>query len=497
MRGSALLVTFQFPIADARPFASKADLRLALPDWPELKTGLNPQFVHYFGKATERFREPDEAWPDEIKFIRARRGLRFDRLETNNILLQGIKFKPKCAFRRLFCDGQSVTRMEVGISNYSRFSYDVKIEEVLTAVGSLCDIPTVVKSNNTTSPLPILKQGKNLATLFATASKNSFTDNQALGFQLVEAADPLILVELNSDKEISNFPSPMPEGLISMNSESINGAKAFFCRLETKVGMVSTWILEKGGATHGQLRSLRLCLLRLHAEREVLDLIIKKIHRGHLLNPPNEEAADRLDRYFNDRIKIVNRDTWAGMRQSEIIAAFDAAQSVIRPASRSQLISRYEGCRRQVWNKISKFQEERRAIKQFLTIKVEEGGTLKSQHIHISGSRNIVTIAEYMSNVSTTVNNNMMEYDRDPEIKYLIKQLNEAIKVVAPNADPSHIKKMGKNLEALSNEISSDEPEREWYEVSLKGLKEAAKAVGEVATPIIDIINKLSPLLLT
>jgi len=55
---------------------------------------------------------------------------------------------------------------------------------------------------------------------------------------------------------------------------------------------------------------------------------------------------------------------------------------------------------------------------------------------------------------------------------------------------------MGKNLEALSKEVASDEPDRQWYEVSLGGLKEAAQAVGEIAKPILNTVGMLSTLLL-
>ena len=55
---------------------------------------------------------------------------------------------------------------------------------------------------------------------------------------------------------------------------------------------------------------------------------------------------------------------------------------------------------------------------------------------------------------------------------------------------------MGKNLKRLSDELAEPEPDRAWYEVSLKGLKEAAEAVGEIAAPVVATVKKLIPLLL-
>jgi GTP-binding protein EngB required for normal cell division len=118
------------------------------------------------------------------------------------------------------------------------------------------------------------------------------------------------------------------------------------------------------------------------------------------------------------------------------------------------------------------------------------------KQVNVSGTGNIINVAEYMSNVTSTVNNNLAQSDADSEIQDLITELNRQIENVASNADPIHVKKMGKNLERLSEELASEEPEKRWYEVSLDGLKEAAEAVGEIANPVLKIIGKLSTLLL-
>jgi actin-related protein len=114
----------------------------------------------------------------------------------------------------------------------------------------------------------------------------------------------------------------------------------------------------------------------------------------------------------------------------------------------------------------------------------------------VSGTGNIVNVADYMSNVSNTVTNNLAESGATDEIKKLIEELNSEIQKVSAKADPSQVKQMGKNLKALSEEVASDEPERRWYEVSLEGIKEAAEAVGEIAKPVINITKKIAALLL-
>lgn len=492
-------MSIQFPIADARPFVPKANLRLPLPDWPDLNTSIDPQFVRYFGKAIERRMEPDQAWPDESKYILAKRGLRFDRLETRHAGLPNRRFRPRCAYRRLLSDGQAVVRAEIGIAHSRLFNplIDLSIEEILTIIREISETPTMVPGQvGEQKKRPILAQGKFLARLYANASINSASGDRSRNQQLVEAADPLVIAELDQFESSLDIKNKKIDGLVVVDEACVNGARALYCRLETSAGIVSTWVLQRGAASTGQLRNLRLCLSRLHAEREVLDLILKQIHRRRLLNPPSEEAVDLLDQYFNERIRVVNREEWGGLKQSAILSAFDATQAVVRPASEAQLISRYEGGRRQVWQKIAKYQEERRATRLVHVLNAEKGAIMVDKQVNVSGTGNIVNVADYMSNVSNTVTNNLAESGATDEVKKLIEELNSEIQKVSASSDPAQVKQMGKNLKALSEEVASDEPERRWYEVSLEGIKEAAETIGEIAKPVISITKKLAALLL-
>jgi actin-related protein len=129
-------------------------------------------------------------------------------------------------------------------------------------------------------------------------------------------------------------------------------------------------------------------------------------------------------------------------------------------------------------------------------LNAEKGAIMVDKQVNVSGTGNIVNVADYMSNVSNTVTNNLAESGATDEIKKLIEELNSEIQKVSAKADPSQVKQMGKNLKALSEEVASDEPERRWYEVSLEGIKEAAEAVGEIAKPVINITKKIAALLL-
>jgi len=54
---------------------------------------------------------------------------------------------------------------------------------------------------------------------------------------------------------------------------------------------------------------------------------------------------------------------------------------------------------------------------------------------------------------------------------------------------------MTEGAEKLISESKRETPRKKWYEASLEGILEAAKAVGEAAEPVLKIAGTLSSLL--
>jgi len=73
-----------------------------------------------------------------------------------------------------------------------------------------------------------------------------------------------------------------------------------------------------------------------------------------------------------------------------------------------------------------------------------------------------------------------------------IKVLNT--KVSAENAQA--VENMAKRADSLVTESKSDTPDKEWYQLSFKGIKEAALAIGDAARSVQDIVEKIGSLLL-
>lgn len=85
------------------------------------------------------------------------------------------------------------------------------------------------------------------------------------------------------------------------------------------------------------------------------------------------------------------------------------------------------------------------------------------------------------------------------ETKILLEQLLRAVNETNKQANPEMFEtaeSMALDAESLVKEATSAKPRRKWYEVSIEGLKQAAINLGEVASPVLEIVGKLSPLLL-
>jgi hypothetical protein len=83
----------------------------------------------------------------------------------------------------------------------------------------------------------------------------------------------------------------------------------------------------------------------------------------------------------------------------------------------------------------------------------------------------------------------------DPDVKSLIRDLREQIEEAANSVPAEQASELVDNAAALAKEVSRSNPRREWYELSIAGLKDAAQTLGLIGKPIIETATKLLPIL--
>ncbi|PPD50460.1 MAG: hypothetical protein CTY16_01515 [Methylobacter sp.] len=114
--------------------------------------------------------------------------------------------------------------------------------------------------------------------------------------------------------------------------------------------------------------------------------------------------------------------------------------------------------------------------------------TVNISHSTIHGS---VLAAEKIENCLNTLQSSPADNDIKQLLTELLKHIAELnSKVPAKVLDP-----ITRDAEDLVNEVNSDNPRKRNSLFSLEGIKDAAIALGETAKPIIEIAEKISPLL--
>jgi len=81
-------------------------------------------------------------------------------------------------------------------------------------------------------------------------------------------------------------------------------------------------------------------------------------------------------------------------------------------------------------------------------------------------------------------------------LKQWLAQLTEEVERLRHDAGEQRATQtLDRDLKVLTQELETSQPRRPFWEVSLKGLQEAAQAVGALGAPILNVTGKLVPLL--
>ncbi len=388
-----MFAVIQFPIADARGFAVDPDPRLDVPRFDKPITVGGSEFLRCFGKPVDRRREPDPELLDEKAFFRARGALQFVDLQDQQLPASHTVGAPQSVFRRFFSSGEAVIRIELGF-RLTTFTVRPSTPEelVATAHGVMC-LPTRVPTyaepkvgssgkllvNKKTPVKALILQGDWLARLFTVATSAQLT-TRSIDAQrkLVAAGRPITIIEY-AKSEVAQLPVDVE----LVDPAQIDGATLGFARIWIGSGFVGAWFLCRDGVDADQLRKLRLCLLRLNAEREVLDRIIYWVDKGRIPVEPGTAQLEQLEAYFNQSTRFIQRSTSYGLSQSAIGAAFDASEQAEIGVNRTALLADYDGVRKMIWRKVELYQQSRGTTTQVGGLQVNlSGGQLQLTYVN-------------------------------------------------------------------------------------------------------------------
>lgn len=82
------------------------------------------------------------------------------------------------------------------------------------------------------------------------------------------------------------------------------------------------------------------------------------------------------------------------------------------------------------------------------------------------------------------------------DIEVLLGKLTEAVKQMSLTLPEDVARQVQQDLLVLVGEARSNAARKEWWQLSADGLKKAAKNIGEIGSPVIELVSQIVPLLI-
>lgn len=487
-----MLVTVQYPIADARSFTDSAP-RLASPNWP--LPGTMTEFVRCFGPVERRRRGaavPD-IWSDELYYAVARRAIRFGNLQDERLGHWANSSRVRCVYRRMFCNGRTLARVEVGLTVECPFEHDGR--SALALVLQVLNIPVRVAGFRRVQwDTTIRCAGPSLADLFGSCTTPVSEGGEECTF--VRAGEISTLIEYE-DYEVTG----MAPGSKVVAAEHVLGTNLVFTSVSYGRQHIPVWFLQRNDAAKEEVRLVRGAITRLHAERQALREILRMIAAGALIFSPHTAEGDRMEDYLNRSTQLLERHTINGTSNAIINGLLRAYEIGFSGAELPILLDQIAKVRRQIRMKVEAFIRDRQAEPAATYIIV--GGNLVQAESFVQGDQRVqsTTINFGQGNtfhgdvIAAGAISRSFTKTMEAEANNTVKEsLEEVIKLVAKLCEqqaPERSQETARTLEALVSEATAETPRHDWLKLSAEGLIKAAKTVAEMAAPIATAVKSL------
>lgn len=334
-----MLVTVQLPFADVRHFLAR-DTTGQLPLMGAFTTLTpNQDFIRAFGPLRRRRRGGVSSWPGEELYADARRALRYaDRADGEESEDDWwTQSRKQSAFRRLLSDGTATTRVEAGIAvDLLDPRREPSAKEVaLRVLGISSRVPNTeggfVQSSLGSAGTPLAKHF-----LRSTTAVKSQVD--AVPSWWCRTGPPAVLIEAPDLEPPRHAVAPVA-GLESQ------GVRLYHWYENHEGSEVDVWLMDNSEAGYGVARRVRIHILRLHAEWQVLRAILGLLAQEKFAVVPRTDHSDRLQMYLNQKTHLIERRRLDGMPQSELLAAAYRTDELSHEGERASLRAALEKIR--------------------------------------------------------------------------------------------------------------------------------------------------------
>ncbi len=473
-----MLLSFHLPLADLRSFIPNSG-KLTAPDWP---FPIGGGFIRGFGGIKRRKRGGLPDFVGEDILCDASGALK---LETGHLRYGNKHSEFRCNHRRLFHDGLCFTRLEVGFTStaYSRLNV-VHTECALRNLLNIRLQPLKPSSFTLSNKPRLASAGRHLSTSYrisTTSTKQTLTPDP----RWVMAGQPLVLLEYHKSRHEYATPPPHAKSITPPQLPNVN---LDFVLLEDSGEEIPVWIIGALRQSHQRdVRDLRLCLSRLHAERECLARVLHGLAL-HIIAPKRSTTeSDNLQRYLRDslkRLKNLSAKQGEYLRTPEVI---DLARGAIDHAQRG----RSDALHQEAIIQLAKLDVRPSIIKateSMATLIYIENMTMTGDHL--SNSTKTTISNSSIGSINNSFNNTIGKIEKD-ELKDSLTELKNHIEKLCEAAPPEKAKEIAKHFDKFVTEVTDSAPSKDYLNVSAVGLINAANTLAVMAGPITDTVKKI------
>lgn len=341
---------FQYPIVDFRSILQDESLRLSQPAWPS--PGMGNSFVRSFGRVKKRRLGGVSSWSAEEYYCDAHVSVKYDELHKHRYVIdEETSIVIGDCYRRLYSDGDFMNKIELGfVDNLESCLYQ-KNSSVPVKLIDVFRHYTELKVTVGKGHAAIAKAGNLLAKRYCSASTSTKKMFRELE-KYVIAGQPCILAIIHpaDNLELPEFAQKISVYEGCGESIELYGYTLFHVGQYIKV-----WILRVPyqSLPHRQpidgavLRDLRINLMRVHAEKETIRILLNGIKDKLVDLEWSTERAARLQQYLKKVSGKLLLEHRMDIEQRDILKFALKSEDVLSPGEFTTL-----------WESISSFTDK-------------------------------------------------------------------------------------------------------------------------------------------
>lgn len=464
-----MLIFYQVPIADFRSFIQVDTGKLPKPFWPTPSP--NIEFVRNFGEVRRRGKGGIDGWIGENEFCVAKNAVKFSGLPFFNSGKTKINFS--IGGRHFYADGDALAKLEIVYLANPLLSLETS-QQLCEFVDHVLNFRALVSLLNKKSvPERLTTIGKNLSQLYLLASSD-MEHLKNVKSTWVISGEPILVLEAGSREkvfapkstiiEVPNYPINIYHWW-----QQIDGNKT-----------IGIWLVKRHSEarnTKNVSRLVRIALMRLHAEQQVLGLVLRAI-ATKTINFTDAQISNRMEDpqlqcfqgYLNHALHTIlglNRDVKRYFEPNHVGDLIRDSFEKVSPGNRYALLRQLEKfqMRPQVSKQVTNYINHTYIKEQIMGDKYENRGQVGA----MGPNAHLENVQIIQSNIS----------DSELDLKKLSKELavlKKEMKKIA--TDPEHALAIGAVSAAEQSAKKNDSKK------TIEFLKSAGSWALDVATKI-------------